>query len=448
MATNQYIGARYVPKFANPVEWSSGRAYENLTIVTYLGNSYTSKIPVPSTVGNPADNPTYWAATGIYNQQVQQYIDEVEALGDTVEAQGDDIETLQSTVAFQGFPRNAFKNAVSLGFGDSNMRGDTPQGNMYHEICTMLGCTENNKGINGATYQTVTNYTRIINQINAESDVTPTDVKLIIFIGGINDFHYADWNLTNYGDAFAETITAAINKYPNAIIMCAFDGGSQLPNRRLLSMQWYTARRCGYLSHSRPVLFCSLADFCLASELWYNQNHYSATGARLGAARMVNYLYGFGLAGATFYKTIHETVDSPIDGTAGIYGFSYDHTTTINPFTFIREDKTDLFTSDRNLLQGPENVSSYAELVYVPGEVYRGLRTPYYLFGINDNTGFENTNGSAVLMGSTANKTGHNTTDTTSPTIALRLQSGTLAAYNAGMLTYQFTNKIIPGTDA
>ena len=36
MAERQYIGARYVPIFANPTEWNPNQAYEPLTIVTYL----------------------------------------------------------------------------------------------------------------------------------------------------------------------------------------------------------------------------------------------------------------------------------------------------------------------------------------------------------------------------------------------------------------------------
>lgn len=91
----QYIGARYVPKFySNSLgspEWESGVAYEALTIVTYNGNSYTSKIPVPSSVGNPSSNPNYWASTGIYNQQVEQLRQEVEAVSDEVETKQDDI---------------------------------------------------------------------------------------------------------------------------------------------------------------------------------------------------------------------------------------------------------------------------------------------------------------------------------------------------------------------
>ena len=69
----QYVGARYVPKFASPVEWAADTSYEALTIVTFNNASYTSKVPVPPTVGNPANNPQYWALTGNYNAQVEEY---------------------------------------------------------------------------------------------------------------------------------------------------------------------------------------------------------------------------------------------------------------------------------------------------------------------------------------------------------------------------------------
>lgn len=88
MATTQYIGARYVPKFYEnsdmTAEWRSGVSYEPLTIVTYNGNSYTSKRPVPAEIGNPSENPIYWAQTGIYNEQVEEYRAEVEALAEDV----------------------------------------------------------------------------------------------------------------------------------------------------------------------------------------------------------------------------------------------------------------------------------------------------------------------------------------------------------------------------
>ena len=72
---NIYIGARYVPKFADPIEWDSEREYEPLTIVMHYGSSYTSKKFVPS--GTNILNTEFWVLTGNYNAQsggIQQEI--------------------------------------------------------------------------------------------------------------------------------------------------------------------------------------------------------------------------------------------------------------------------------------------------------------------------------------------------------------------------------------
>lgn len=90
MANLQYIGARYVPKFyLNPDDssndWKSGVLYEALTIVTYNNDSYTSKITVPASVGNPADNPQYWACTTKYTAALQALQTIVQNLEDYVD---------------------------------------------------------------------------------------------------------------------------------------------------------------------------------------------------------------------------------------------------------------------------------------------------------------------------------------------------------------------------
>lgn len=80
---NVYIGNRYVPVFANPVEWDNLRIYEPLTIVTYQGTSYTSKKAVPA--GIALSNTEYWVATGNYNAQVEQYSEQVAQYATQVE---------------------------------------------------------------------------------------------------------------------------------------------------------------------------------------------------------------------------------------------------------------------------------------------------------------------------------------------------------------------------
>lgn len=67
----QYIGARYVPLFADPAEWDSTNTYEPLTIVLHEGNSYTSRQYVPT--GIDITNNEYWALTGNYNAQIEAY---------------------------------------------------------------------------------------------------------------------------------------------------------------------------------------------------------------------------------------------------------------------------------------------------------------------------------------------------------------------------------------
>lgn len=67
----QYIGARYVPLFADPAEWDNTRTYEPLTIVIHNGNSYTSRQYVPT--GIDINNTDFWALTGNYNAQIEAY---------------------------------------------------------------------------------------------------------------------------------------------------------------------------------------------------------------------------------------------------------------------------------------------------------------------------------------------------------------------------------------
>lgn len=77
MATTQYIGARYVPLFAEPIEWDKTKQYEPLTIVSANGNSYTSRQFVPT--GIEITNGAFWAMTGNYNAQIEKYRMEVTA---------------------------------------------------------------------------------------------------------------------------------------------------------------------------------------------------------------------------------------------------------------------------------------------------------------------------------------------------------------------------------
>lgn len=75
----QYVGARYVPIFGRKgetsIEWDGTAPYEPLTIVLHQGNSYTSRQHVPA--GVDITDGQYWAETGNYNAQVEQYRQDV-----------------------------------------------------------------------------------------------------------------------------------------------------------------------------------------------------------------------------------------------------------------------------------------------------------------------------------------------------------------------------------
>lgn len=113
----QYVGARYVPLFANPAQWTNDRQYEPLTIVLYQGNSFTSMQYVP--VGIDINNEEFWAQTGNYNAQVEQYRQEVKeynkkiaTLENTQTQQGATIETLKSTTENLGNSVNELNTKV------------------------------------------------------------------------------------------------------------------------------------------------------------------------------------------------------------------------------------------------------------------------------------------------------------------------------------------------
>lgn len=78
----RYVGARYVPQFADPIKWDINRSYEALTIVDYGDNRYTSKIPVP--VGVDIGNTVYWVLTGASNEKLDHYIVEAEGYREEV----------------------------------------------------------------------------------------------------------------------------------------------------------------------------------------------------------------------------------------------------------------------------------------------------------------------------------------------------------------------------
>ena len=95
MGVRQYVGARYVPIFGRRGEdsilWDNTGSYEPLSVVLYQGNSYTSRQYVP--IGIDIHNEEFWALTGNYNAQVEQYRQEVLSFDGRITANSTAIST-------------------------------------------------------------------------------------------------------------------------------------------------------------------------------------------------------------------------------------------------------------------------------------------------------------------------------------------------------------------
>ena len=124
MATTQYIGARYVPLFAEPIEWDKTKQYEPLTIVTHDGNSYTSRQFVPT--GVEITNEEFWALTGNYNAQIEQYRKEVTAYDGRITAAQTDATNAQTDAA--NALSLAHTNETNIASNDAELAGTADSG--------------------------------------------------------------------------------------------------------------------------------------------------------------------------------------------------------------------------------------------------------------------------------------------------------------------------------
>lgn len=102
MAVREYIGARYVPLFSDPIEWDETLAYEPLTVVINQGNSYVSKQFVPAGTPLPTTaerSNAYWLLWADFNAQIEQYRAEVETYSGRINANAEAIQGLDEDLA-------------------------------------------------------------------------------------------------------------------------------------------------------------------------------------------------------------------------------------------------------------------------------------------------------------------------------------------------------------
>jgi len=118
---NVYVGHRYVPKIMG--EWNQEETYEGLSIVTHKGTSYTSKKRVP--IGIDISNEDYWAVTGNYNAQIENYRSEVESFDGRILKNMNDIELLDTKLnEVESFDGRILKNMNDIELLDTKLNED------------------------------------------------------------------------------------------------------------------------------------------------------------------------------------------------------------------------------------------------------------------------------------------------------------------------------------
>lgn len=250
----QYVGARYVPVFADPLEWSGTQGYDPLTVVLHEGNSYTSRQSVP--VGIDINNTAYWAETGNYNAQVEAYRQEVlafdgritanaNAIDAETQARESEVAKAMADIAAEAQARVSGDNALALRMdnfekqtpmqdesgrnavfiGDSFMAPTTsyPQKLAYF-TSQLMGWTMYNYAYGGSGWVdeagAAMNFYHQIQKAAQQITIPANSVDYVVIGGGFNDWN--DPTPLTYNQLYSaalQTIKEARAQFPNAQII-------------------------------------------------------------------------------------------------------------------------------------------------------------------------------------------------------------------------------------
>lgn len=327
-------------KYADPITWDITKSYNPNTIVVDGNTAYISLQRVPA--GTPITDTDYWLAAfdaSGYNILAGQ----VTAL----DARTDALEDGSGLPAFVKYDAKKFANSYIICFGDSNTMPNPPSGygNWFETVKAYLAPKGGKSyGVSGATIQNnIGSYPPVSNQIYGANDYPANEVSLVFLMAGINDFHYGTYDQGAFGAACKSTVQAIHAKFPNALIVSMMDCGHQLPNGRMLLYNEAMQRNVTIIGAGYQSIFVSMADLSLQASIWYNQNHYSQTGAYAIAARLMNTLFGSGNGYTPAPRRTRTNYTSSSQGLNGAYDFSVDTITTIDPFNLVRRDHSRIY---------------------------------------------------------------------------------------------------------
>lgn len=189
----QYIGARYVPKFFDDgkgsSEWISSLSYEPLTVVTHLGNSFTSKKAVPANTEITDTN--YWVATGNYNAQVEEYRQETIRAVNGLATEVANRESADNNILKNIEDAKDVNKTEIVLFGDSwsDYNHDTGNVRIPQVLNTCTGMGVHNYSYGGTGFMAVKGYMEQIDHFLYDNRFDHTKVSCCILIAGLNEYN-------------------------------------------------------------------------------------------------------------------------------------------------------------------------------------------------------------------------------------------------------------------
>lgn len=260
LINRQYVGARYVPKIMG--EWNKALQYEALSVVTYMGNSFTSKVPVPANV--EINNTDYWVNTGNYNVQVEEYRKETLEAKQLANNTNTDLQTFKKNQSNTNNEINTKINSTTSALNNLKnvvFDGDTPSvitvakhGGRFHTINEAITfaktyCERYNRRVTILIYDGVYKESIVLTK-NPGIDLVGIGMPEII-----SDAPYPNGPANIYGDTYIEGIyfhSIGTNSYAFHL-----DGSTDTS----CGTSVYVVN-CKFVSDNQPALGCGCTRGC------------------------------------------------------------------------------------------------------------------------------------------------------------------------------------------
>ena len=259
LINRQYVGARYVPKIVG--EWDKALQYEALSVVTYKGNSFTSKVPVPANV--EINNTDYWINTGNYNAQVEEYRKETLATKELANNTNSDLQAFKKNQTNTNNEINTKINSTTSALNNLKnvvFDGDTPsvitvakEGGRFHTINEAI--TFAKKYCSRDTRVTILIYGGVYRESIVLTKNPGIDLVGIGMPEIISDAPYPNGPANIYGDTYIEGIyfhSTGKNSYAFHL-----DGSTDTS----CGTSVYVVN-CKFVSDNQPALGCGCTRGC------------------------------------------------------------------------------------------------------------------------------------------------------------------------------------------